>query len=413
MSVTRSGVLKVESSHSLCFQCKGRNWCGVGAGACPVLAKIRAAVPLEKKISRDVFGPCPPSVFVGDYNWPNVAIGPLVSVNDALDARALDDPSKWFGSSYAEIIAFRSSLARGMRSQHVKARNRVLADLQESVLSTAPVDFEVRFKNVPRLNLSFSAVLQPMGPSGEMEDMRVTGATKIPRKVDSIVNEGLRVSEALPELVGAGFDYYYLQKLLSAGLLGREKEKKVVPTRWSITATDDLLGKQLLKQIRIFPEVSEFRIYSSEFLHNHFEILLLPGAWEFEQFEAWSPGSVWTQEQNEAQIAHEYEPFWGRSDYAETEGGGYYAGRFGVIEALHVMQRQARCVVFREIGPEYRVPVGVWEVRENARHAMASAPTKFSSLQEAFAELRRRLRNPLEAYLAKSIVLRQKRLSEF
>jgi hypothetical protein len=302
-----------------------------------------------------------------------------------------------------------------MRTQHVKARNRTIADLQESVLSTAPVDFEVRFKNVPRLQLSFSSVLQPMGPSGEMESMRVASGPKIPRKVDSVVNEGLKVVEAMPELVRSGFDYYYLQKLLCSGLLGREKEKKVVPTRWSITATDDLLAKQFLKEVRTFTEIGEYRIYSSEFLHNHFEILLLPGVWEFEQFEAWSAGSVWTQgaEGGRVSIAHEYEPYWGRTKYAETEGGGYYAGRFGVVEALHAMRRQARVVVFREIGREYQVPVGVFEVRENARHAMAGEPAKFASLADAFAELRLRLRNPLEAYLAKSVVLRQRRLNEF
>ncbi|MFH0973440.1 MAG: hypothetical protein V1817_01480 [Candidatus Micrarchaeota archaeon] len=403
----------MESSHSLCFQCKGRNWCGVGAGACPVLAKIRAAVPLEKKISRDVFGPCPPSVFVGDYGWPNVAVGPLVSVNDALDARALDDPSKWFGSSYAEIIEFRSSLARGMRSQHVKARNRVLADLQESVLSTAPVDFEVRFKNVPRLNLSFSAVLQPMGPSGEMEDMRVTGATKIPRKVDSIVNEGLRVSDALPELVGAGFDYYYLQKLLSAGLLGKEEAKIIVPTKRSITAVDSLLAKLNITKIKELPLLSESLVFSVDHLFNHYVVLLLPGAWEFEQFEAWSPGTVWTGEERETHVAHEYEPFWGRSDYANSEGGGYYAGRLACTELLLKLGTQARVVVFREIGPEYKLPIGVWQVREGLRHVGDKPPLKAASLSDALRLLSGMLRVPVSEYVKKSSIIGQKSLLDF
>jgi DNA repair protein NreA len=378
-----------------------------------VLAKVRAAVPIEKKISRDVFGPCPPSVFVGDYGWPNVSVGPLVSVNDSLNPAALDDPSKWFGCSYSEIIEFRSSLARGMKMQHVKARNRVLADLQESVLSTAPVDFEVRFKNVPKLNLSFSSMLAPMGPSGEMENMRVASAAKIPRKVDSVVNEGLKVAEAMPELVKSGFDYYYLQKLLCSGLLGREAEKKVVSTRWSITATDLLLANQFLKEVREFPEINDYRIYSSEFLYNHFEVLLLPGKWEFEQFEAWDAGSIWTVGENRVSISEEFEPFWGRTKYADKQAGGFYAARFGAVEALRDLGRQARVVVFREIGSEYRVPCGVFEIRENVRHAFKNPPEKFASLQEAFAALRLRLKNPLESYLEQSVLLRQRRLNEF
>ncbi len=387
----------------------------MGQGACPVLARVRSQVNIDKKLSfsRDVFGPCPPSVFVGDYGWPNVAVGPLVSVNDELNAAALDDPGKWFDCSYNEIIEFRSSLARGMKTQHVKARNRVLADLQESVLSTAPVDFEVRFKNVPRLQLSFSSMLAPMGPSGEMESMRVAGAPKIPRKVDSIVNEGLRVSEAVPELLVAGADYYYLQKLLSSGLLGREEAKVIVPTRRSITATDSLLANLNIRKIKELPALNEILVFSVDHLFNHYVVLLLPGAWEFEQFEAWSPGTVWTGGESETKIAHEYEPFWGRSDYAESEGGGYYSGRLACTELLLKLGRQARVIVFREIGPEYKVPTGVWQVREGMRHLADKPPLKAASLSEALNLLSAMLRVHVSEYVKKSDIIRQKSLLDY
>jgi hypothetical protein len=208
--------------------------------------------------------------------------------------------------------------------------------------------------------------------------------------------------------VGAGFDFYYLQKLLSAGILG--KEKKLVPTKWGITATDKMLADFFLDDVRRFPELNEFRVYSSEFLYNRFDILLVPGKWEFEQFEAWSSpeaASAW------GNLAFEYEPFGGRSNYAESEGGGYYAGRFGVVEALRKLKRQARVVVFREIGEGYTVPLGVWQVRQNVRNAFEQEPRKFGSLREALEFLKTRLRTPLSNYLKKSIVLNQKKIFEF
>ncbi|NYZ78370.1 hypothetical protein H0N96_03140 [Candidatus Micrarchaeota archaeon] len=370
--------------------------------------ELKLLHPLPFKSVKSIFGPSPPNVFVGHGSYPNVLAGPLVGFDEAVDAELCDSPGKWFGRPYSELIGFRSSLARGANRQNVKRPGRFFAEIQDTALSEKPVDLEVEFTKPLRGEVTFSQWVQPMGPAGEVEALRVVGNPSIPKKIDSIVEEKLLVREALPELVGAGFDFYYLQKLLSAGILG--KEKKLVPTKWGITATDKMLADFFLDDVRRFPELNEFRVYSSEFLYNRFEILLVPGKWEFEQFEAWSSpeaASAW------GSLAFEYEPFGGRSDYAESESGGYYAGRFGVVEALRKLKRQARVVVFREIGADYTVPLGVWQVRQNVRNAFEQEPRKFGSMFEALKFLKTRLRTPLSSYLKKSIVLNQKKIFEF
>ena len=100
-------------------------------------------------------------------------------------------------------------------------------------------------------------------------------------------------------------------------------------------------------------------------------------------------------------------------DYAINEGGGYYAGRFAVCEALNKMRRQARVVIFREIYDSYIMPVGVWEVRENVRHAFMNKPKKFSTIKDALEDINSRLMHPVEEYVKRSEVLRQMRISEF
>ena len=54
------------------------------------------------------------------------------------------------------------------------------------------------------------------------------------------------------------FDEYTLSKILSVGVLGLKKDKKLVPTRWSITATDDILAKNLLRKIRDFKWIENY-----------------------------------------------------------------------------------------------------------------------------------------------------------
>ncbi|MBI5225848.1 hypothetical protein HY994_01245 [Candidatus Micrarchaeota archaeon] len=361
---------------------RGRTW----------MAELETAV--RPKLKAITFGPSPPNVFVGEYGYPSVRAGPMLALED----NVLDAPADLYGLAYPELLRQRAFLARGFTVRNV---SRAADEALWIAASEKQVDVEAEFFQAPRFDLSFSTHVQPLGPSGQLKRFRATDNPVVPKKIDALMDEKLKVSEALPELMGR-FDYHYIQKLLSAGILG--EKPKLVPTKWSITATDDMLAKQMLQDVRNNAEVGEYRIYSNNYLYNHFEVLLMPGAWEFEQFESFE-GSI--------NLEHEYEPNWGRTKYAATEGGGYYAGRYGVVEALYRLKKQARCVVFREVAPEYQVPVGVWEVRENVRHSFEMQPFKTTDFKDAITELKKRLKRPWREYTEKSRILGQKTLTQY
>jgi hypothetical protein len=397
-------------SRRLCLTCKGgRLLCG--RPSCPLLAKIHIQNPIEKKLKESMFGPSP-SIFVGWKGYPRVFVGPLTSVEEE-GAELLDNPARWYGSDFNEIIKMRSMLVRSKSLQGVKERTGLVEKAQELVLSIRPVDTEVEFKSRPNYSLSFSPISQPMGPSGVLKDFDIAENPSIPKKVDSIVSDELKAVEATFELYKSGFDVYYLTRVLSSGALGREENKKLVPTRWSITAVDDMIGKRLMEEIKAYPLVGDYLVYSNTYLDNHFEILVMPRKWEYEQFEAWAPNTLWTMAYSKPAINQESEGYWGRSDYALKEGGGYYAARFAVQEALSRMRRQGGVIVFREIYEGYVMPVGVWEVRENVRQAMKKPPRRFDSLEGALRDISTRLKIPLEKYIEKSRILLQRRLEEF
>ena len=395
----------------LCIICKGgRLLCG--RSYCPLLQKISIANPIQDKLKKEMFGPSPPSIFVGWHGYPNVFIGPMSSL-DPENPQIFDDPSQWYGLDFNDIIKLRSMLVRSKKEQNVRERTKLVEDSQELVLSKKPIDVEIKFKRAPQYHVSFSPISQPMGPTGILEKFRITENPKIPRKVDAVVSDELKAADAAFLLYEKGFDIYYLTRVLSSGALGLEKNKRLVPTRWSITAMDDIIAKRLFEDIREYPSVNEFRVYSNTYLDNHFEILVMPGAWEFELFEAWAPQTLWTLSRDKPVVQVEGEPHKGRSDYAVKEGGGYYAGRLGVAEGLVRMKRQARVAVFREIYEGYVMPVGVWEVRENVRKAMEKEPKKFNTLEEALVDVSSRLTIPIQEYMRKSSILRQRRLSEW
>ncbi|MFH0713472.1 MAG: hypothetical protein V1722_02725 [Candidatus Micrarchaeota archaeon] len=386
----------------------------------PLFKQIEANLkPLfSKRIPKNVFGKSPSSVFIGKFNYPNVYAGPMVGITDNI--KNSDAPGKWYGLKLEEIVAHRLSLARGEATVSVKnADSRMARDLQDTALSLKAIDMEVNFEREPIQKINFSQYLSPMGAAGKMEKFTLADNPTIPKKVLSLVEEKLKVTTAVYEGFQFLGDTYYLQRVLSSGALG--EEKKLVPTRWSITAADDIITKQLLGDVREFRALNEITVYSNKWMGNHFEIVFLPGMWEYEQFESWEPGSYWAQKSNanaygvatSDPLEYEYEPFEGRTAYAEREGGGYYAGRIACVEHLHKLKRQARVIVLREISDEYQVAVGVWQVRQNCREALKNEPKKFQNRSELLNYLQTALKRPLSQYTSKSRVLTQRKLVDF
>ncbi|MFH0986753.1 MAG: Nre family DNA repair protein [Candidatus Micrarchaeota archaeon] len=355
-----------------------------GRAQCPLLMKIKIREKLKTTLvnGRELLGESP-SVFIGYYGYPKVFIGPLAGKELVLS----DETSSWFGLPIEKILEHRLNLFRGKQAVPINsAKNpgRELEAMQEIAMSEKNVSTDVIFKKEPRIEANFSDSAAPYGPSADTSLVKLESNPKIPRAVDAVVNDELKSAEGMKILYEKGIAVDKIQSVLSAGLLGIDK--KLVPTRWSITATDDQLGKHLLEKLRGYGTIDDYFLFSSDYLGNHFEILLAPGNWAFEQIEYYKPRS----KSETPAIAADFERYQGRKKYAEIVAGGYYAGRLAVCEYLERTKKQATAIIVREIGPEYYAPVGVWQVRENARDAMRSAPAKFSSLETALEEVGRR-----------------------
>lgn len=389
----------------LCVVCKGtKKLCG--QSFCPILKRIDAQTGFKNKMSEHVFGPSQ-EVFVGSYGYPYVSFGPLA----ALEERPVGVKSL-YGKPYPEIIKTRSSMVRG--KQFSTESKRMKTDMQEVALSVRATDVEMKFTKKPTMAVRFSSLVQPMGPSAPLFSFKQAENPKIPKKVDQVIGDNLLAAEAVSELMGSRFDNYYITNIFSTGALGKEENRKIVPTRWSITALDDIIGKQRMEKIRNFEkQINDFLVFEHKNYDNHYCILMMPGNWEFENFESWSPKSVWAMGSNHTVTTEEYEPFGGRTTYADKQVGGYYASRFSIVEYLEKIRRQARVVVFREIGEGYMVPLGVFQVREGVRSALEKRPRIFSTLPEAFTYLSTILNVSLNRYKKSSKILRQSRLTDF
>ena len=402
----------------LCVACKGAKFL-CGKTRCPLVVRLKyyfRTVPLIE--GTDVDGASPPGVFVGRIGYPYVYAGPLVPpVHE--DTSLYDLPELWFGKSIDEIVGFRSMLIRGKHRVHVRKfedAGKIMDRTRELALSAGPIDVELALKKKPSRRFILDDEVQPFGPSALIRDLSV-GSGRWNHQIEKAYGDtDLKAANAVVSLYEKGVFVSRIQRAFSVGAFGLKDNRRLVPTRWSITAVDSIISNDMIDQIKTFPEINEYRVYESRYLDNRFEVLMIPGAWSYEAMEAWYPGTVWNPSGRHIVMFSDREGFGGRTRYANI-GGCYYAARLAVGELLTKERRQATVIVLREAHPGYIMPVGVWQVRENVRNAMRQSPLMFNTLEEALARIGSQFQIALETWISWSRLLQdalfQKKISEY
>ena len=332
-------------------------------------------------------GSSPPSVFVGSkLQYPLVNVGILSPLQRDEDAWVYDRPKYWADKNFQinDIVKLRDSLLNSRFQSNVtdvRYNKKFLDMAQEIATSSKPVDIEIELKNKVSIGREKDQILTPHGMRAGLKSAKITGNVKIDRKLDKVMNDDIKATEAFKVLYKNNFDEYVLSKILSIGVLGLKKNRKLVPTRWSITATDDTLGKQLLEKVKKNKWIENYELFYGSFLGNHYLILLFPSTWSYELFELYLPGSSWNSS-NRIRASTDFEPYSGRKEYAYATAGGYYASRLPILEYLNKINRQAGVLAIRIETPSYWAALGVWVVRESVRKAMSNKKLDFTKLEE-------------------------------
>lgn len=369
---------------------------------------------IGRRISNKEFvGSSPPEIFVGRWNYPNVYAG-ILAPEEQGDTEILTSHEQWHNEKFSieKIASLRNQLIYGRTQQHIsKARekNKFTEVMHEIAMTHKSVATEFRLKKPIHRHTENHAITPLITKAAPVEHVALQENAPVKQKVDYLVNDTeVKSTIAMQELERANIKTSSIMKLLSAGLLGRKTARKLVPTRWSITAVDDTLSKKKLENIRLYQELHEIQLFNAEYLGNHYEFLLLPGAYAFEVIEiSLANQGVW----------QDYESNFPRKTYADSVTGAYYANRLALTEYLEKIKRQAQCLVLREIRPEYNAPCGVGILRETSREAFTKKHETAPTLKEIFEVIQSRLKQPVTNYSSKSWILKnygiQKKLIEF
>jgi hypothetical protein len=356
---------------------------------------------LQKRTLKKSFFAETSGIFVGEYGYPNVQIGVLSTeqYNHNNDVSFWVD-EKWQLSQIAEA---RLDLINSKKKTSVYQPS--LTEQQELALAKRPASVEITLEKEPAKAYTYSDYHMPLGPSAALQTLKLGENPKIPTSVQKIISDEIKATEGINYLYTRGHTQEYLSQILSAGTMGIDK--KFVPTRWSITATDDMIGKKLIATIKDFPMLANY-VYTGSYLGNYFIVLLLDGSFSFELFEFFRDTDSYTTD---------YEGIHGRTTYATETAGGYYASRLSVCEKLQKLKKQSRVLVLRFITDEYYMPLGVWVVRKAVEQTMSMKPLEFGSeellLHYAFALARKKFNRDISWLHKKSNILAQRTLGGF
>lgn len=361
-----------------------------GKGKCPVCARNNAALRLHSMIKSTTFQSEGVAPFVGRFGYPNINVGILAPPEPDREAWLFDAPKYWAYRQFdiPKIVDFRSSLLNSRSQIDIKSSSKLLDLSREVSMASRPADVEITLEKSPSFRLITDSYTAPTGPAAELKQAKLTSNPSIHTKVQKVfADNDLKAKDAIVYLYESNFDENFLSKIMSVGVMGMKKDRKLVPTRWSITATDDTLGKNLIEEIRTYRECNYYA-YFGGYLGNYYIILFFPEVWGYELFETYTPSSQ--QFAQPLSYTTDHETYEGRKNYATETVGGYYTVRLAILEKLQQMKRQGLVIALRFITDEYTMPLGVWVTREAARKTLEGKGIEFSS-QELMLDYAKKL----------------------
>ena len=366
------------------------------------LAKLTEQIKMKSvKIGKDLEGTTPPSVFIGSWSYPKVYAGPMMS-SQMGDTSIMDASEEWLvqNKTQDEIINYRMNLVRGKQLIKIDdLENPFIEKLQDISLASKSIDSEAKFGRRPTGSM-LTEDSMPHGPSAVIEKFDID-AVKWDRQLEkTFYDTDLKSSEAIVNLHNKEVPFTAMQKAFSVGAIGTKNKRKLVPTRWSITACDSTLADEFLKEVRKFELLDTYRVFEFGALNNYYVIILTPTEWQYEWYEAFIKIM-----KNEELIFSDYENNSGKKEYSIV-GGCYYTAKMAVLDYLIQIKRQSGILILREAYDGY-VPLGVFNVRENIKEAMKNPYTEFETLEACLEYAGTKLKIPINKYVKQGTLMNE------
>ncbi|MEK6919235.1 MAG: hypothetical protein AABW73_04325 [Nanoarchaeota archaeon] len=363
---------------------------------------------------KDFTGSSPPAVFIGSkLEYPAVNVGVLSAQFINTNPWVYNTPNFWTKKelSINKIIDLRKNLINSRIKTQVSAarqkeQTKIIRQIQEIGMAVSRADIEIKLEKKPSGKMIYDKENMPLGIGAKMNQIKILSNTKILPEVERVNSEKeMRSTEAIKYLYKKGLGEQSLTQLLSIGITGMKNKRKFVPTKNSITAIDDTIGKQILEEIKNKETIDKPEYYFGGHLGNYYIIIMIPEVFSYELFE------MSIKEGKITGCSTDNENYNGRKEYAKNTAGGYYASRLAILEKLKLLKKQAGILALRIITEEYHTPLGVWVCRNSTRIALEKEGKEYETKEELIESIKKlakeEFRVEIEPIINKSIILKE------
>lgn len=295
---------------------------------------------------------------VGEKNYPNLKVHSISNTN--IENSFFKNNSQVM-SDYSKIIDLKAKNILGSTSNISvkKFNNRITDEIRDIYKSKSEVEFSSKFeKNLKFDKIVINKVAGIVGSSNQLESLSANSNTSTSKQIEKNISNDIKATKAIINLYEQNVNENQIINLLALGSFGVSSNKKLVPTKWAISAYDQTIEKYLFNQLKKFKLITKYEVYEFNNKGNYFLIILFPEFLSGETIES----------QND---------FYG-TDYFNNENkldkktpqisGAYYANKLAVFEHLRERKRQSAFLSIRLI-KDYDIPLGVVFVRECVRNS--------------------------------------------
>jgi hypothetical protein len=321
------------------------------------------------------FGSAP---IVGEKNYP------FLQIHNSSN----EDKSNNFMNSgeivkqgYKDIFHIKAKNILGStQNTHIRhTTDRINNEIIDIYKSKKAIEFNSTFEK----ELKFDKVLTNkiagiMGSKNELEQLQATENTTTSKQIEKYSTNDAKAKEACIKLYEQGKNEQQIIHLLALGVFGVNINKKLVPSKWAITAYDKMIEEHLHKQILKYKPINQYEVYYYQNKSDTHVNILLPDHYTGTHTEDWA--NSYSDEWN----GFNTDSFNNVNKLPTPEAlnaGGYYATKIALNEHLQNRKKQASAIMIRRIR-DYDVPLGVVFVRECVRESFKNQVFKTSSFEE-------------------------------
>lgn len=321
------------------------------------------------------FGSAP---IVGEKNYPFLQIH---NSSNEDKKNSFMNSNSIVKQGYKDIFQLKAKNILGStQNTHIrKTTDRINQEIVDIYKSKKEIEFNSTFEH----ELKFDKILTNkmsgiMGSKNELQSLEATQNTKTSKQIEKYSTNDAKAKEAIIKLYEKGKNEQQIIHLLALGAFGVNINKKLVPSKWAITAYDRTIEHHLYKQIIKYNPINQYEVYYYQNKSDTHVNILLPDHYTGTHTEDWanSHSSEWdgfnTDHYNHENKLPTINPL---------NAGGYYATKIALNEHLDKRKKQASAIMIRIIR-DYDVPLGVVFVRECVRESFNKQIFKTTSFKE-------------------------------